>query len=66
MRITINVRVAFGPDYWDEDATSKEIEVKTEHNDYVPLPWAQICASLVEHTIDARFDVKEKKGTSND
>jgi len=60
MRITITARVEFGPG-WDADSQSKEIAVDLEHNDYVPLPWAEICERLIEHTIRAREMIEEQE-----
>ena len=63
MRITITARVEFtkGWGYYDDDSQSKEIQVELEHDDYIPLPWEEICARLIEHTIRAREMVREAK-----
>ena len=55
MKISIDVRVNFGG-LWDPDAVSKEVKIETEHTDDPKLPWAQICAGLVEAAIIERLE----------
>ena len=50
MIITINVTV--GVKAWDPNRTQKEVEVKTESQHPVYLPWEQICANLVEAALE--------------
>ena len=55
MKITINVTAALGGG-WDQDRVYKEISIETERGDDSDLPWAQICAGLVEATIKERLN----------
>ena len=58
MKITINVTVGLGGG-WDQDRVYKEIAIETERRDDSDLPWAQICAGLVEATIQERLHPTE-------
>jgi len=59
VRITLTARVDLSGG-WDQNSVSKEIRIETEHTDNDPgLPWAQICAGLVEATIQERLHSTE-------
>ena len=54
MRITLTARVDLSG-MWDEKSVSKEVRIETEHTDDPKLPWEQICAGLVQATIQERL-----------
>ena len=58
MRITLSARVDL-ENMWDQDSVTKEIRIETERADDSDLPWAQICAGLVEAAIQERLHPTE-------
>ena len=58
MRITLTARVDL-KNMWDKDSVTKEIKIETERDNDSDLPWAQICAGLVEATIQERLHPTE-------
>lgn len=58
--IIVTINVSVGESAWGSNRIKKEVEVKTESNHPVYLPWEQICANLVEVALE-EWEVAEKE-----